>query len=324
MRRREFIAGLGAAAAWPAIARAQPKRPLIGWLFGGGENANAPWVGAFSDGMRELGYVRGQDYEVAVRTADDDYTKLTALAQQLVSLRPAVIVAAEPVAAVAVKQATSSVPIVAPILVDPVRTGLIASEARPGSNLTGLLVVVPGFSAKVFEVAHDLFPDAAAIGMLLNPTNASMAIARRDIETGAKAKGVKIIVADAAAPADLPSAFAKLSAAKVRAVLLIADPMYVSERERIVALATAARLPIVSSSREFVEAGALVNYGVSLAANQRRAAYFVDKILKGAKPADLPVEFPTKIEMVVNLKAAKALGIAIPQSFLLRADEVIE
>ncbi len=240
------------------------------------------------------------------------------------SLKPEVILAPEPPATKAAAKATSSIPIVSPILVDPVKMGLVTSYAHPERNVTGILVIVQGLLGKEIELLREVVPGATTIGVLFNPTNPSSVLQRQEVEAIGRASGLKIIVAEALAKADLDKAFDTLVAAKVEVVLVFTDPMFMSQHERIASMAAASHFPTISNAREFVEAGALMNYGISLTTNFYRAAYFVDKILKGGKPADLPVEFPTKIEMVINLKTAKTLGIDIPASIKVLADEVIE
>jgi putative tryptophan/tyrosine transport system substrate-binding protein len=325
MRRREFVAGLAlATVSGTALALPARTRPLIGALAAGRRNAFSPLLSAFLEGMRDAGYVEGEGFDFAFRFADGDLTKLTADAEELVSLKPDVIVPIDPVATGAVKKATSTIPIVAPILVDPVNQGLIASYSRPGGNLTGVANIVPGLWGKVVEIAHELVPTAATIGLLFNPANPTHVHVRPEIESAGVASGVKIVAAGAAATTELDPAFKALVAAGVQAVLVIADPLFLGETVRISALALGVHLPTLSNAREFVEAGGLISYGISLAANEHQSASFVERILRGAKPADLPVEFPTKIEMVVNLKTARALGLTVPPTLLASADEVIE
>jgi putative ABC transport system substrate-binding protein len=245
-------------------------------------------------------------------------------ADALVQLRPDLIVALDPPAALAAKKATASIPIVAAILNDPVRLGLIASYARPGGNLTGILSQVEGLPGKQVEIAQELVPAITVIGVLANPANATHAYQRQEIETAAAAKRVKVIAAEARSKGDLEPAFNSLRAAGIRLAIVMRDNMFVSERRRIADLATTMRLPTIGSQNSYVEAGGLISYGVEDSENHHRAADFVAKILKGAKPADLPVEFPTKLLLVVNMKTAKALGLEVPPTLLARADEVIE
>ena len=207
---------------------------------------------------------------------------------------------------------------------DPVQLGLVASYARPESNVTGILSAVEGFSAKQLEIAIELVPGAAAIGLLVNSDNEGNTIQRQEIEAAATMRGIRIIPVTAGTGDDLEKGFQSFAAEHVGAVIVLRDPLFLSDRQRIADLASGTSLPTISGIREYVEAGQLISYGVSNSANCRRAAVFVDKILKGAKPADLPVEFPTKYELVINLKTAKALGLVVPTTLLVRADEIIE
>jgi putative tryptophan/tyrosine transport system substrate-binding protein len=328
VRRREFITLLsGAVAGWPFGARAQQaprRRPLLGYLITGTKDGLAHSVSAFLSRLHDLGYVEGQNIEIVTRYADADSTRLPLLADELVRLRPDLIVALDPPAALAAKKATASIPIIAAILNDPVRLGLIASYARPGGNLTGILSQVEGLPGKQVEIAQELVPAITLIGVLANPANATHAYQRQEVETAAAAKGVKVIAAETRSKGDLEPAFNSLRAAGVRLAIVLRDNMFVSERRRIADLATTMRLPTIGSQNSYVEAGGPISYGVEDSENHHRAADFVDKILKGAKPADLPVEFPTKLLLVINMKTAKTLDLTIPPTLLSRADEVIE
>jgi putative ABC transport system substrate-binding protein len=329
MRRREFITVLsGAVAGWPFGARAQEaprKRPLLGYLITGTRDALAPQTSAFLNHLGDLGYVEGQSIDVVTRYADADSTRLPALADELVQLHPDLIVALDPPAALAAKKATASIPIVAAILNDPVRLGLIASYARPGGNVTGILSQVEGLPGKQVEIAQELIPAITVIGMFANPANATHSYQRREIEAAGAVKAIKVIAAEARSRADFDAAFTLLRAAGVQAAIVLRDAMLVSERRRIAELATKTRLPTIASQNSYVEAGGLVSYGVDETRdNHRRAADFANKILKGAKPSDLPVEFPSKLLLAVNMKTAKAIGLTIPPTLLARADEVIE
>lgn len=326
LKRRDLLAmvvGTAVVCLCRAQAQTARKRPLIGALASGRHDQYGQLVSAFFDGMRDHGYIEGQGFDFAFRSADADYARLSACAEELVSLTPDLIVALDPVAVGAVKKATSTIPIVAPLLVDPVNLGTVESYSRPGSNVTGITIIIQGLWGKVVELTRELVPSAAMIGLLFNPTNPTHVV-RREIEAAAAASGVKVISVRAAAETDLDAAFKSLVLAEVRAVIVIADPMFLAMRGRIEALAGAAHLPTISNNREFVDAGGVLSYGVNLTANERRAADFVDKILKGAKAADLPVEFPNKLETIVNLKTAKALGLVVPPSIMLSADEAIE
>jgi putative ABC transport system substrate-binding protein len=328
VKRREFMTLLsGAVAGWPFEARAEQaprKRPLLGYLITGTKDGLTHSVSAFLSRLRDLGYVEGQNIDIVTRYADADSTRLPVLADELVRLRPDLIVALDPPAALAAKKATASIPIIAAILNDPVRLGLIASYARPGGNLTGILSQVEGLPGKQVEIAQELVPALTLIGVLANPANATHAYQRQEIETAAAAKRVKVIAAEARSKGDLEPAFNSLRAAGVRLAIVLRDNMFVSERRRIADLATTMRLPTIGSQNSYVEAGGLISYGVEDSENHHRAADFVDKILKGAKPTDLPVEFPTKLLLVVNMKTAKAVGLDVPPTLLARADEVIE
>jgi ABC-type uncharacterized transport system substrate-binding protein len=326
MRRREFITLLGSATAWPAAALAQTavKHPLIGFLQSGSKEATAFWTSAFSEGMRDHGYVEGQSYDIAYRFADDDAARLPALAEELVQLKPDVIVASNTTAALAAKKATQSIPIVIPILAGAVNLGLVTSHARPGGNVTGILAFIDGLPGKQVEIALELIPTATKLGVLFNPTNPAGTAQRQEIEAAGAAKGIKVVAAKARTKGDLDPAFTSLTAAGVQVVIVVRDTLLLGERVHIAELAAAAHLPTVAGIAEHAKAGGLIAYGISTPANVRRAAYFVDKMLKGAKASDLPVELPTKVELVINLKTAKALGLSIAPSLLSRADEVIE
>jgi putative ABC transport system substrate-binding protein len=330
MRRRELIALIGGAAAWPLAGRGQPSaealsgRPTVGFLAAGSKAANRQFYDRFPQGMRELGYVEGHDYEIAYRYADGDLARLPALAQELVRLAPNVIVAAPGSAVLAARKATASIPIVGINMFDPVGMGLLANEARPGSNVTGVLVRVPGQAGKQLEIARDAVPGAHRIGVLGNLNEASNVLQWRETEAAAAKLGMTLSLIEARTPDEISSAFGKLADERPDVVIVLGQVTLVTMRRQIAAFALAARLPTVYSFREHVEDGGLISYGINLRANYRRAAFYVDRILKGEKPADLPVEFPTKVELVVNVATAKALGLTIPTSLLARADEVIE
>jgi putative ABC transport system substrate-binding protein len=325
MRRREFITILGGAAAtWPLVARAQvsTKRPLIAVLTAITKEGNSP-LAAFERGMRELGYVDGQNMDIEYRFAEGRLERFPMLAEELLRLSPNVIVATVTPAAVAARALTQTIPIVCPLLADPIRFGLIASEARPGGNVTGVSFRTEGLTGKQVELALQMIPDVVKIGFLVNVAS-GVIIDRQELEATCEKLVIKAVPAEVRAPNDLDAAFQALANDHVQALIVLVDGMLFSQREKIAALAASVRLPAIYGFRDHVDAGGLVSYGVNLSENFHRAATYVNKILRGAKPGDLPVEFPTKLELIVNKKAAKALGLNIPPAVLVRADEVIE
>jgi len=325
MQRRKFITLIGGAiatqAALPQPVRAEvsTKRPLLAVLAG---VTRKEFPTSFMEGMRELGYVEGGNIDVAYRFADGHLELLPSLAEELIQLTPRVIVAAVTPAAVAARRLTQTIPIVCPILADPIDLGLISSMSRPGGNVTGLMSRIDDLIGKQIELAAQLVPALVRLGLIVNV--ASSDIARREVESAGKRLGVKLVSAEVREPNDLDTAFELLSNEHVQAVVVLGDAMLFQERERVAELAAAARLPAVYGFRDHVDAGGLISYGVNYAENFRRAAIYVVKILKGAKPSDLPVEFPNKLELIINLKTAKALGLDISPTLLARADEVIE
>ncbi len=327
MKRRDFIGMLLASTAFRpfgASAEAFSKRPTVGFLGGGSKAANRQFYDSLPQGLRDLGYIEGRDYALADRYADGDLARLPALAQELVRLVPDVIVAAPGSAVLAARQATASIPIVGVNMNDPVGMGLVANEARPGSNVTGVLVRVPGQAGKQLEIARDAVAGARRIGVLGNLEEASNVLQWRETESAAAKSGVALSLVEVHAADEIGPAFEKFASERAGVVIVLGQVTFVTMRRQIAAFALAARLPTVYSFREHVEDGGLISYGINLRANYRRAAFYVDRILKGEKPADLPVEFPTKVELVVHLATAKALGLTIPSSLLARADEVIE
>jgi putative ABC transport system substrate-binding protein len=326
MKRRTFITLLGGAtAAWPLAARAQTAaRPLIVFLAAGSKAANTRFYSGFPEGMRELGYLENRDYMFEARYADGDGAHLPALAKELLQLKPNTILAGPTVAVVAAKQATDTIPIVGINMTNPVGLGLVRSEARPGTNVTGILTRLEGLSAKQLEIAHDLLPGVAKIGLLIHAGDPSAPVQQHETEAAAgqlklNLTSVQVPTADA-----IEEAFETFGRERVGLVIVIGSAMFVAARRQIAALALAARLPTICNFREHVEDGSLISYGINLRENYRRGAYFVDRILKGEKPGDLPIEFPTKVELVINVAVAKALRLAIPPTLLARADEVIE
>jgi putative ABC transport system substrate-binding protein len=327
LKRREFITLLGGATlAWPrgGVAQVLTRRPLVAVVSGQSSAGASPNVTAFAQRMQELGYVAGRDIDIVYRYADGDMTRGPVLVDELLRLKPDVVVAGNTQLAIAVRQATAAIPIVAATVTDPVGFGLVASHARPGGNVTGILSTVDTLPEKQLALAAEIVRGTVKMGMLLNPDFQAHAIQRKGAEGAAAALAIKLVPVEVRLPDDLDVAFQSLARERCDSVLVLQDPMFLTERRRIAMVAIAARLPTMFAFREHVEAGGLMSYGIDLRTNFRRVADYVDKILKGTKPADLPVELLTKFELVVNLKTAKAIGLMIPESFLLRADEVIE
>jgi putative ABC transport system substrate-binding protein len=326
--KRQFITLLGGAAARPqgVLAQATARRPLVAWLVWQSLPAEpiSTYIRQFLKGMREFGYAEGRDFDMVYRTAEGHSDRLPKLAAELVQLNPDVIVAPATIQAVAVKKATTTTPIVVPVLADAVGLGLVESEARPGGNLTGVAPYVKGLPAKQLELAKEIVSTATRIGLLDDVTDPKAHPQRREIEAAGQSLEAKIVAAEVRTRDDIRSAYEALAAERVEVVVVEQSNMLLDARKQIAETAAVKRLPSVYGYREHVEAGGLVSYGVNLSWCFYRAAYYVDKILKGAQPADLPVEFPTKLELVINLKTARALGLEIPPMLLARADEVIE
>jgi putative ABC transport system substrate-binding protein len=327
MKRREVITLLGsAAAALPSLsALAQvPTRPArIGLLLAGSKTATQQRRSGFPLGMQELGYVEGRDYTIEDRYADGDLARFPALVQELVQIKPDVIVTGTTVGTLEITRATRTIPIVGVSLTDPVGFGLAANLEHPGDQVTGILIVSDDFAAKQVELALEVVPSAKTIGMLVNIRNQSNAVHRQNVEAAAGALALKLVAAEARTADHLDAAFRTLLGEHAESVIVPPDGLFVSERRRIVMLAAAVRLPALYPYREHVEAGGLMSYGVNLHDSWRRAAGFVDKILRGAKPADLAIEQPTN-ELVINVRTAKALDIWLSPAILARADELID
>jgi len=325
MRRREFIALLGGAAAWPFVARAQqPAMPVIGLLTATSPAPFAPLMNAFRQGLSEAGYVEGQNLAIEYRWAEGHYDRLPALAADLVRRKVDLIVAMNPPPALAAKNATSTIPIVFRGGDDPVGDGLVASLARPGGNLTGVSLA-DDVTAKRLELLSELVPRAGMIALLVNPNNPIYAErVIRDVQEAARTKGLQVHVLKAGSESEIDNAFASLVQLHVDALVVAGDPFLSSRREQLVALASRHAVPSSYAWREFAASGGLISYGPSLTSALRLLGAYAGKVLKGAKPADLPVQQSRTFELVINLKAAKALGITVPHSMLLRADEVIE
>jgi putative ABC transport system substrate-binding protein len=321
MRRRELMLLLGGAITAARTLRAQQKAmPVIGFLSATSPGPLAPFVAAFRQGLSETGYVEGQSVVIEYRWAEGRYDQLPALAA---NLRVDVIVANGSTAPRAAKNATSAIPIVF-VGGDPVLSGLVPSLGRPGGNLTGFSLFVDELMPKRLELLSDLIPQARSIALLVNPNSASTERTIRDLQEAARAKGVQLIILKAGTESEIEGAFGSLVELQAHALLVGADPFFNSRREQLVALASRHAVPAIYEWREFVTSGGLISYGPSLTSIYRQLGIYAGRILKGAKPADLPVQQPTSFELVVNLKTAKALGLTVPQSILARADEVIE
>jgi putative ABC transport system substrate-binding protein len=326
MRRRKFVALLGGVlAAGPFAVRAQQKAmPVIGVLSTSSPSDPSGPMDAFRQGLSEAGYVAGQNLAIEYRWAEGNYDRLPALAADLVGRKVDLIMASSPPAALAAKNATSRIPIVFRGGADPVGAGLIASLARPGGNLTGVSFVPNELTAKRLELLSELVPRAGVIALLVNPNNATAEHATRDAQEAARTKGLPLHVLKASSDSEIDAAFASLVQLHADALVVAADPFLSGRRERIVALASRHAVPAIYAWREFAALGGLISYGSSLTAAYRLVGIYAGKILKGAKPADLPVEQPTKFELVINRKTAQALGLEVPPTLVARADEVIE
>jgi putative ABC transport system substrate-binding protein len=323
MTRREFITQVGGVAAWPLVARAADKRPRIAVLTLLSQQDEGGRIAAFRTGMRHLGYVAGQTLNIDYRYADGDTARLRPLAQELIALAPDVFFAGEPSVARAVKALAPELPIVCPVLTDRL-PDLFASYARPGGSVTGLASIVEGLHAKLVGLAHDVSPGLNRLGLLINPAGANQVMFAEQVGAAANARGVTVLREEARMPSELASAFDGMAKTGAQIVMIAPNGMFINQRKTIIRLALETRLPTMFEQRQDVEAGGFMSYGVNETEGSQRAAAFVDKILKGAKPSDLPIEFPTKIEMVINLKTAKQIGIEVPLHLQQLADEVIE
>jgi putative tryptophan/tyrosine transport system substrate-binding protein len=326
VRRREFIGGLGVASVWPVVARAQqPAMPVVGFLSP--ESAGDDYKNVtvpFLQGLKEAGFVAGQHVAVEYRYAQNQYDRLPALAADLVRRRVAVIVASGGPAALAAKAATTTIPIVFSTGGDPVALGLAASLNRPGANVTGSTVLEAELAPKRLQMLRELIPSAARIGVLADQTPRSAQFVISDLEAAARTLGLQLVVVDARTEGDFEAAFTDFSQQHVGAVLVSNSNLYIRRTEQLAAVAARHALPAIFSYREYALAGGLMSYGSSLGYRYHQAGIYTGRILKGEKPADLPVEQVTKIELVINLKTAKALGLTVPETLLATADEVIQ
>ena len=328
MKRREFIAGLGGVAVWPLAAYAQRTGKVyrIGMLVHGTPAivARNPRIQAFSQSLREFGWIDGQTVTLEWRYGEGQSSRLAALAVDLANIKVDVIVTAAAPAAKAAKEATGTIPIVIIDPGDPVGTGLVRSLARPGGNITGVTSIAPDLAAKRLALLKEAAPAMTSVAVLFNAAVPPAEIAMAELKIAARALNLQIQSAAVEGPSGLTEAFAEIMTAKVEGLLVFPDPLTFTNQEAITKFALANKIPALYGAKEFVTVGGLMSYGPSYPAMFRRGAYYVDRILKGAHPADLPVEQPTNFELVINLKAARTLGLAVPPTLLARADEVIE
>jgi putative tryptophan/tyrosine transport system substrate-binding protein len=325
MRRREFIAGLGGAAAWPLLARAQTsaKLPTIGFLAATSPEIASPWVGAFVKRLGELGWAEGRNVVIDYRWAEARSERYNEIAAELANRKVDVIVTWASAPVLAVKRATTSIPIVFAAQMDPVGAGVVASLARPGGNVTGMSIQQTDTAGKRIELLREVVPKLARLAVMANSGAPGAMLEMREVVTTARALGLEVMPIEVKQADEIFSSIESLKD-RADALYVATDPLIFSNRIKINAMAQTQQLPTIYGSREYADAGALMSYGPSWVDLFRRAAEQVDKILRGTKPADIPVEQPTKFDLVVNLKTAKALGLEIPPSLLARADEVIE
>jgi len=326
MKRREFISLIGGAAAMgPLVARAQqPAMPVIGYLSLGSPESDTPRLTGLRRGLNEAGYIEGRNLLIEYSWAGNQADRLPALAADLVQLGVAVIVAGGPTQALAAKAATTSIPIVFLVGADPVQLGLVTSLNRPGGNLTGFNGFVGELGSKSLALLHDLVPSVATIGFLENPINPLFAVTKKDVLAAAPALGLKVQILNAGTDHEIDDAFASLVQARTGALFIGVDPFFNNRIQRLVELAAGHAIPTLYSFREFVVAGGLISYGLSVIESYRQIGLYTGRILKGEKPSDLPVQQMTKPELIINLKTARTLGIDVPPQLLALADEVIE
>lgn len=324
-RRRQMLIAVGALLAMPRFVRAQPAARVyrIGYFSPASPSS---LLAAFETALRDLGYVEGRNVIIEKRYAEGKLERLPGIVAELIGLKVDLLLTGSTVSALAAKRATTTVPIVFASVFDPVAVGLVESLARPGGNITGMAMGVggSGFGGKWIELLKDAVPSISNVAVLLNSVNPANAPLVREVQAAARTLGMKLELLDAGNPANLDKAFAAIGAGGVQAIIVTNDPFFNARRAQIAQFAAGKRLPAVHFNKRFVDDGGLMAYGASFEDSWRRAATYVDKILKGAKPADLPVEQPTTFELAINLKTAKALGLTIPKLLLLRADQIIE
>jgi putative tryptophan/tyrosine transport system substrate-binding protein len=326
LRRRDFMTLLGGAAAtWPLAAVAQqPSKPVVGFLSPQSAIASAHLLAAVRRGLNESGLIEGQNVAIEPRWAEGRYDRLPALAAELIHHPVTVLVASAPPAAVAAQAATSTIPIVFSSGADPVRLGLVAGLNRPGGNITGVSHFSLALEAKRLEILHELVPDAVRIAVLVNPTLPGAEAITDEMQAAARALGVKVHVVNASSEDDLDAAIASIVGAAARGLVVASDPFFLSRRDRLVSAVARRAIPAIYQFREFAAAGGLVSYGANLADGYRLVGVYAGRIIRGEKPADLPVVQPSKFELVINLNTAKALHLEVPPMLIARADEVIE
>ena len=326
MKRRDFIALLGgAAAAWPLAARAQQAAmPVIGLLGSATAREWAPSVAAFLRGLSEAGFAEGQDVAIEHRWAENQYDRLPSLAAELVDRQVSVIAALTTPSAIAAKAATTTIPIVFTTIADPVQIGLVASLNRPGGNLTGVTILNVEIVPKMLELLHEVVPTATAMAALVNPTNPNADTWSTSLQVAARTLGLELNVLKASAERDIDRAFATLIPLQVGGLVIVNDVFLITREEQLAALALRHRVPTIFQTRTSVVAGGLMSYAGSASDAYRQAGVYTGRVLKGEKPTDLPVQQATKVELTINLKTAKALGLEVPPMLLARADEVIE
>jgi putative tryptophan/tyrosine transport system substrate-binding protein len=324
MKRRQFISLIGgAAAAWPLAARAQQSMPVIGYVNSGTAGANLKNIAAFRAGLTEAGFVEGQNVAIEFRWAENQFDRLPALVTSLIN-RPAAVIVGNTLAALRAKAATATIPIVFTTGSDPVRDGLVTSLARPGGNVTGVVFIAGELGSKRLELLRQFIPKARTIAMLVHPNTAETEAEREEIQVAAQTMGLSLIILDVTSGGDIEVAFATLAARGADSLLVGTGTFTFNSREQIVSLAARQAIPAMYSSREYADAGGLMTYGSSISGAYRQASFYVGRILKGEKPANLPVMQSTRFEFVINLKTAKTLGLEFHPQLLATADEVIE